>query len=138
MNDLTVKRTNISRYPLFRPMLIGFLGGMLVCFAILLVAAFLMTLKDIPEWSIGIISAVASAVGSLFGGYICAYMFKKRGLFVGALMGAVIFAVIFLIGCFCGAEPFTVGKLAMLIANTVLGAVGGIIGINKVIKRKFR
>ena len=137
MNDLTVKRTNISRYPLFKPLFVGFLGGIFVCFIILLIAAFLMTLKDIPEWSLGIISAVASALGSLVGGYIGAYMFKKRGLFVGALLGVIIFGVIFLIGCFCGADPFTVGKLAMIVANNTLGSVGGIIGINKVIKRKF-
>lgn len=137
MNDYKIKRTNVSSNPYVKPMVFGLLGGVASCFAVLFVAAFLMTLKDIPEWSIGIISVSASAVGSLVSGFISAYILRKRGLFLGAACGLIIFLLIFIIACICKAQPFTLGRLACLLANLILGALGGIIGINKAVKRKF-
>lgn len=137
MNNFIVKRSTVPKYPIIKPIVIGFLVGAFSAFFVLIIAAFLMTLKDVPEWSLGVISTVATSIGSLVAGYFCAYIYKKQGLAVGALMGTVIFMLLYIIGILSGAAPFTLGKLAMFSSDLIFGVLGGIIGINKVIKRKF-
>lgn len=137
MKDIKPKKAVIPVYPLKTPLIAGFLVGSAVCFLLLFVFAFLMTLKDVPEWALGLISASCSAAGALFGGITAAVIYKKRGIFIGAGIGLIIFTVIFIVGCFCGAEPFSLTRLASLAANVILGAAGGIIGVNTAAKRKF-
>ena len=137
MNDFKAKKTVIPVHPLRLPLIAGFLLGGAVCFVILIIAAFLMTIKDLPEWSLGLITLFAAASGSLAGGIISSKIYKKRGIFIGAAIGLIIFVTIFIIGCCCGAEVFSLMRLASLLADAVFGAVGWVIGVNSVSKRKF-
>ncbi len=114
-----------------RPFLVGVGVGLLVCFALLMLAAVLIEAVDVPGSAVFPIAVAAAGVGAFVAGFIAAAMAKQRGLLCGALCGLVLFLLILLAGFtrYAGIDGgITAIKLAVLV---IAGSVGGILGVNR-------
>lgn len=124
------RRLNIPLF-LFLCVLIAIAVGALI----LLAVSYIMTKLDISSAIAKIISLSALAVGSYFGGYICAKKYRKNGLIRGAVCGLIIFAVVFTTGSVFLGGLMKFSSIARLLIVIAAGAVGGAFGVNSKRKR---
>lgn len=89
-----------------------------------------MTKIDVPKSITQVLSIAALALGSYFGGYICAKKYRKNGLFRGAACGFIIFVAVMIIGSVFAGSVISLTSSTKLLLVIAAGAVGGAIGVN--------
>lgn len=105
-------------------------GGTAAVFVCVAVTGFVMTIIDISDSVLSVLTSAALCVGSYFGGYIAAKRRRQSGLLMGMLCGLMMFGVIFAGSyIFAGAAGGFSGS-AKLVMTLLFGAAGGIIGVN--------
>jgi putative membrane protein (TIGR04086 family) len=114
-----------------RPLLIGTVIG-IVCMAVCLVlAALLMTLTDIPQTAVTVLSVIAGVVGAFAGGWSAGRIAEQRGLIVGAFCGLLLFFTVLILGIILH-RSIQIGFLFVKLAVLLLaGMTGGVVGVNK-------
>jgi putative membrane protein (TIGR04086 family) len=122
---------------LIRPVLIGAAVGIAVTLALLLVCAFVFTLRDIPESAALPVSSVAAGLGALCGGFASARMVRKQGMMIGAITGAIIFIVTVAASIIADSGAFTANTPIRLLIMVLASVIGGILGVNYGAKRKM-
>lgn len=75
------------------------------------------------------------ALGAFIGGYITARIIKSNGLFWGMIAGFVMFSVVFIAGLMISNGEISTLVLVKLTLMLLMGAIGGIAGVNKKSKR---
>ena len=114
-----------------RPVLIGLCLGVVCTTLLLLLAALLIRSVDIPRSSITPLAVAAAGIGAFVAGLSAALVAQRNGLILGAVCGLALYLIILLAGIADGGGidgTFGMIKLAVL---TVVGAVGGILGVNR-------
>lgn len=97
-----------------------------VCF---MLAAFVMTLLDIPFGMVTVIAVVGTTIAAFVGGFTAARVAGRSGWLVGLLVGCVIFAVILIAGLALY-RNIRIGFLFVKLAALLLGGMaGGMIGV---------
>lgn len=129
MKTHSENQTGIGSY--IRPLLLGTVIGT-VCTAVCLVlAALLMTLTDIPQTVVTILSVIAGALGAFAGGWSAGRMTEHRGLVVGAISGFLMFFIVLIVGIILH-RSIQIGFLFVKLAALLLsGMTGGVVGVNK-------
>ncbi len=113
-----------------RPIAWGVGIGLVVCTALLMIAAAIMTGVSLPSAAVTPIAWGIAAVSAFFGGFFAARISRERGLLLGAVCGLVVFLLTAAIGLTVSQE---VNGSAMLLKAALMlgaGAVGGIVGVN--------
>lgn len=117
--------------------LLGGAVGAAVCSALLALLSFLFVkFGTLPLHYLPIITTAVGSVGSFAGGYFSVKLHKKQGLILGALTGFLIFLIVFFTGIGKGTE-YNIGNLVIKCSvMVVMGALGGIVKVNKKTKVK--
>ena len=114
---------------LIKYVLIGVGAALLLCIVFSLLAAFALTLADLPHKSILPISMAIIGVSAFIGSFIAGKMLHKKGLMLGLLVGALLFVLVFIGGFFIPDESIgstAIGKLLLCLIPSLLGAVLGV------------
>ncbi len=104
--------------------------AILITVLIFIVISFIMTKIDVPKNITQVLSIAALALGSYFGGYICAKKYRKNGLLRGAACGFIIFVAVMIIGSVFAGSVISLTSSTKLLLVIAAGAVGGAIGVN--------
>ena len=104
--------------------------AILITALIFIVISFIMTKIDVPKSITQVLSIAALALGSYFGGYICAKKYRKNGLLRGAACGFIIFIAVMIIGSVFAGSVISITSSTKLLLVIAAGAVGGAIGVN--------
>lgn len=128
------KLTDIKKYKCF---IVGTLSGIIVTTISLILFAVIFTALDLDTVYAHPIASVCCAIGSFFGGYISAKLCKSKGLINGVLTGFFIFLAVTLISLFVSGGSFTLMTIIRMIIILTSAAIGGILGVNKLTKKKI-
>lgn len=112
------------------------IGAVVTILLLLLLSYAFVVMKNIPQRAIAPLGIALSAVGAFFGGYAAGRISKQKGLLFGVVTALALFALLFLFGLILIKEPITATSFIKMGVMLFLGAVGGILGVNK--KTKIR
>lgn len=121
----------------FKKLFISFGIGTAVCLMILLIAAWVLLYRDASASVLNIISSAALCLGSFVSGFAYARLVRNKGLVCGAVSGILTFGIYYIAGLLLGADAFSVLVLVRLILVVLFSCIGGIIGVNTALRRKF-
>lgn len=117
---------------------LGTLAGAASALLIMLIFAFVcVKIQSVQTALSEPVSLAAGCGGAFAGGILCARIIKKNGMMFGGICAALVFLVLFIISALSGAQP-DVHALLRLAAMLPVGAIGGIIGVNRRKKRRKR
>lgn len=115
----------------------GLVAGAIVSIVCLLAfALFCSASKTIPQKLIQPFILVACALGSFIGGYVTVRLTRAQGMLYGMLSGLLLFGMISMVSVMAIQEAFTMLAVIKGILMVLMGAIGGIMGVNKRAKRK--
>lgn len=98
----------------------------------LLVYSIILSYTSISEGTMPATIIIITAVSILIGSTISTSNIKKNGIVNGVLVGIIYIAIIYLISSIVtGNFLLNTNSIIMVIASTLTGALGGIIGVNK-------
>ena len=98
----------------------------------LLVYSIILSYTSISESTMPATIIIITAVSILIGSTISTSNIKKNGIVNGVLVGIIYIAIIYLISSIVtGNFLLNTNSIIMVIASTLTGALGGIIGVNK-------
>lgn len=98
----------------------------------LLVYSIILSYTSISETTMPATIIIVTAVSILIGSTISTSNIKKNGIVNGVLVGIIYIAIIYLISSIVtGNFLLNTNSIIMVIASTLTGALGGIIGVNK-------
>ncbi len=117
---------------------LGTLAGAAVSLLIILIFSFVcVKVQSVQAALFDPVSIAAGCAGAFAGGILCSRLIRKNGMMYGAICSVLVFFVVFLISVLIGAQP-DVHALLRLAAMLPVGAIGGIIGVNRKTKRRKR
>lgn len=116
---------------IIRPIVGGFVVGVVLCLVLLLIAATVMATFQVPQAAVTPIAIAILAVAAFGGGFTASCIARERGLLYGACCGLLLFLVVLVAGL--GIEQAASGALPALKLALALGcgAIGGIVGVNR-------
>lgn len=120
-----------------KPIAFGLILGTLIIVVLFIFFALLMSFNILPTSSATVVSSIAIALGSFFGGFISSKKLGKNGLVIGAICGAIIFLLFTLVGMAAFTSAPGASTLIRLLIFITSGAIGGIIGVGNTDKRKI-
>ena len=98
----------------------------------LLVYSIILSYTSVSESTMPATIIIITAVSILIGSTISTSNIKKNGIVNGVLVGIIYIAIIYLISSIVtGNFLLNTNSIIMVIASTLTGALGGIIGVNK-------
>lgn len=103
------------------------LGIVLLC---LLGFSYLLTIIDTNDAIKSVMSAMSLCLGAFFGGYICSKRKRSKGLINGLFCAIGIYIAVFCIGFLILKLTISANLFGKLILACILGAAGGICGVN--------
>ncbi len=115
----------------------GVIVGIATILVLLLICAFAFTLSDFDESVAQPMSNICLSFGAICSGLVSSSLHKSKGLIIGLVDGAVLFIIITLISLFISGGTITINTPLRLVVMPLLGAVGGVIGVNHSAKRKM-
>ena len=120
-----------------KPLISGLIIGLLVTVLLFVLFALGMSFFILPTSSATIVASISIATGTFFGGFFAAKNLGKNGLIIGALCGFLMFLIFTLIGIAAFGKAPSTSTLIRLLIFVTAGAIGGIIGVGNVDKRKI-
>ena len=115
----------------------GLLVSLITAGLFLLLLAAIITLKDMNPTGIQIAVSAIVCVASFIGGLVAGSINRKNGMKIGALTGAFLAGMFLLAGVICNGIEFTYFTPIKFLTGVLPAAIGGVIGVNKVAKRKI-
>ncbi|MDF2567700.1 MAG: hypothetical protein K0R90_1156 [Oscillospiraceae bacterium] len=134
MANVSTNTVKTNRY--LKPIAFGLIAGFIVTILSLVVFAFIMAYKDIPQSLISTMAVVAAGLGGFVSGFTSAKLAKNRGLFIGAVTGVIISVVILLSATMVLKESIGILALTKFVVVIVSASIGGIMGVNSRQKRR--
>ena len=107
---------------------------------LLIVFAMVLTYTSFPESSISTVVLIVSIISILFGAKLSATKAKSRGWLIGSVTGFLYMLILYFVSLFFNQRPILdMHVLFILLMGFIVGAVGGIIGINfKKTEKRYR
>lgn len=134
-NELNDKNTETVK--IARSIILGCTVGVAVCAVLLSISAMLFVkMGSLPLNYLPLITTFIGAVGAFSSGYFTVKMYKKRGMLLGSLSGILLFLIVFITGLTKGIDNDIVSALIKSAVFAVMGAIGGIVRVNKKVKVK--
>ncbi|UFJ39014.1 TIGR04086 family membrane protein [Brevibacillus humidisoli] len=113
--------------------------GLLFTFGLVLVGALitalLLAFTDLHESSLPYFTYAINTLGLLIGGIVTGRRCGNRGWYYGGLTGLFYFILVLLIGFLGFDVPMQLVTLLYLAGAFILGALGGVIGVNMTNRR---
>lgn len=110
------------------------LMGLVYAFALLLilsvVISFILWLSGFKEENLSILAYAVHAIALITGGYVAGRRRQEKGWFYGAILGIIYAFSIMIIGILAYDASFGWSISTMLLPSALLGAIGGIVGVN--------
>ena len=98
----------------------------------LIIFSCLLTYTSISENTIPTVTIIITAVSILIGSTISMSNVRKNGIINGASIGFIYILLIYLLSSIIESDfSLNIHSIVMIIASTLAGALGGIIGVNK-------
>ena len=105
----------------------------------MLIAALVLTYTPIPMSSVGTVSRVILLAGAFVCGFWNGAGGRKSGWLLGVIGGALYMVIVTVIGMFVRDEYlFSKVTAVNILSGIILGAVGGIFGINSTKSKKYK
>ena len=115
----------------------GIVIAFVVTFAFLAGFSLYLTYSDVNTAMIPVLAAVILYLGSLMAGLFASVGSKNKGWFSGLVAGAIYMLIVFIVGALIQENyAFSMKILYHLLISCVIGAFGGIVGINLKTKRR--
>lgn len=125
-------KSDINSSLVLKSLTLGMICGCLISVISLVLFAFILAKSGSASASVIQILTIFSAnIGSLVAGYISLRILKIKGLIYGSICGIIMFLCFAIIGFIILRAPFTIITLIKSITMLIMGAVGGILGVNK-------
>lgn len=106
--------------------------AIIITLVLLLIYSCLLTYTSINENTIPAVIIITTSISILIGSLLSSHHIKKNGLTNGALVGLIYILVIYLLSSIIsGNFGFSFYSIIMIIASILMGAIGGIIGVNR-------
>lgn len=119
-----------------KAILFGTITGTFSSIFILVVLSFLFVKsQNIPIFVITPLTMFIIALGAFVSGYISARILRNNGLLYGIISGFIMFIIVFISGLMISGREISTLSLVKLTLMLLMGAIGGIIGVNKKVKR---
>ena len=115
----------------------GILISLLTAGLLLLLLAAVITAKDMTPTTIQIAASFVLCFAAFIGGLAAGIINRKNGMKIGALTGALLAGIVLLIGVIYNGIEFKYLTPLKLLICVLPASIGGIIGVNKVAKRKI-
>ena len=115
---------------LIKPILSGILCAFIVSVVLLLIFSVMMTAANLPGGAITPFACVSISVGAFFGGFLSARLCGSKGLLLGAVSGLLYILILYLLGAVMRQADLNAMLFLKIVLALVLGAVGGITGVN--------
>ncbi|MGV3487880.1 MAG: TIGR04086 family membrane protein [Tuberibacillus sp.] len=114
----------------------GIIAALILIMAAAFVLASLLKLTSLSEAALGSIPMIIVSLAALFiGGVIAGAKMKEKGLLTGAATGLIYSLIIYLF-LFLGLDrAFSGTQYFLIVANTAVTGMGGIIGVNLFVNR---
>ena len=126
-------RNNYLNLKCIKPTILGCTIGICINLILLSLCSFLFSKNgNFPLAIVTPITICIVIIGSFFGGYFCAKTSKKDGMLYGLSSGFLIFIIIFFSEFIFINQSISTMVLVKLFSILLSGAIGGIIGVNKV------
>lgn len=114
---------------------IGALIGLILCIVFSLIAAFVVSIGDLPHRSVMPISMAIIGISAFIGSLIAGKIHKRQGLLIGLIVGAIMLLVVLAAGFFVPDESIGADMLLKALVTLVPSLVGSVIGVN--LRRKY-
>ncbi len=111
---------------------IGTLFGTFISIILLILFSMVfIKMKSIPSLAIEPISMVICAISAFLSAYASARIIRENGMVYGIISGFVMFMLMFFSWMIFNREAITTLILVKITLMLLMGAIGGIIGVNK-------
>lgn len=119
-----------------KAVLLGTIMGTFFSIVILVVSSFLFVKsQNIPTSVVTPLTMFIIALGAFISGYVSARILRNNGLFWGIISGFIMFIIVFISGLMISEGEISTLSLVKLTLMLLMGAIGGITGVNKKVKR---
>ncbi|MDB5053427.1 MAG: hypothetical protein JWM44_1477 [Bacilli bacterium] len=109
-------------------------AGMVYSFVIMgigaLIISFILAFTNQKENSLAFYAYIVHAISILIGGYVCGKRTNRKGWYHGGLLGILYAVIIWSVGFLGYDQAITIHIFFSLIAAYLVGAFGGILGVN--------
>ena len=127
MNNLV----NLEKNNSIKSFLKGYLYSILITCILLCVYAITLVNTNIKEDSINLVVIIITAISILIGSSFSCLKIKKNGILIGISIGAFYFFSLYILSAVLGnGFLLNLKSVIMIISGTILGGIGGIIGVN--------
>lgn len=109
----------------------GTIISLITTLVFFLVFALLLTYTNISEETIFPVIVLITGISILLGSSLGNIKIKKNGIFNGGVIGLIYMLFLYLASsCFMGDFSLNINSIILIIAATLAGMLGGIIGVN--------
>ncbi len=124
--------------PVIKALVWGVLVGAVVCMVLLLAFSFVFSRVPILPGDniLDPLVVIVCGLSALFGAYVTGRILRVKGMLYGIFCGLLLFAVVFIANLSAVHEPLSFLSLVKGLLMVLMGAVGGIWGVNRHVKRK--
>ena len=119
-----------------RPVAMSVLFGGIVCAAVLLLLALVVSTQSVPQAMIDPMAIFALSVGAFVAGFSCAKAIRRGGLLCGIVCGAVFSLIMLICSLAVSDAGFGVPALFRIVFILLSSMLGGVLGVNTKKRRK--
>lgn len=114
------------------------IGSLIIMILMILCSIVILQTGMLPDGILEYVILAFIGIGSLIAGYIAARIYRKNGLIIGAITGFVIFLILFISGVSQISDGIGIMTLLKFAVTLLPSVLGGILGVNKREKIKFK
>ena len=124
---------------LIKALFFGVVVGSLIITILLIISSIIILQTGIlPADILEYIILAFIGVGSLIGGFTAGRIYRMNGIIIGSVTGFIMFLILFLSGISDIKDGLSIMTLLKLVVTIVPGILGGILGVNKKERIKFK
>ncbi len=121
----------------YKCIILGTAIGLITSFVFILLMAILFTSLDLAIELAHPMSSIACGMGAFIGGFTTSKLCKSKGLINGSLTGAFIFLFLMLLSLIISDGSVTIMTLIRFIIIICASSIGGILGLNALVKKRL-
>lgn len=129
--DMSLKSNNIKNY------IIGLIIGVATTIIFMMVFAAVMLFAQLDRALAAPLATVCVALGALISAFYTAYKTGDKGYRTGSIIALIYFVAVTLISLLINGDGFTVNSVFHLVIILLSGFIGGILGVNRRVNKKY-